>query len=47
MIWANQWSLTGHPRSTLWGKQPMAWWIEAGRFLVGLSSHLGFPPPLG
>ena len=47
MIQANQWSLTDHPRSTLWGKQPMAWRIEAGGLLVGLSAHLGFLPPLG
>ena len=47
MIWANRWSPTGHPRSTLWGRQPMARWTEASRFLVALSTHLGFPPSPG
>ena len=47
MTLADQWSLTGCPRLTPWGKQPTARRIAAGRLLVGLSAHLGFPLPLG
>ena len=47
MIWENQWSWTGHSRSTLWGGQPTAQQMEASRFLVGLSTHLDFPPSPG
>ena len=47
MICANRWSPTGCPCSTLQGRQPTAQQTEAGRFLVGLSTHLGFHPSPG
>ena len=47
MIRADRWSPTGCPCSTLWGRQLRARQIEASRFLVGLSAHLGFLPSPG
>ena len=49
MIQANRWSPTGHPHSTLQGRQ-LTWpggQNPVGRFLVGLSTHLGFLPSPG
>ena len=44
---ANQCSLTGRPCLTPQENNRWPWQIGAGGLLVGLSTHLGFPLPLG